>query len=157
MIGFNAYQTDFSDRLLVACQIAQSLGLVERSIALVNDPDYQTVFESLGITVAFSATQILANLIKQRAKFFDIKSLFSLASGKVHVTELVLDAQSPALGKALQALPLPEGSLVGCIIRNETMIVPRGNSELQQGDRLIVISEPEQEKQVLQYLIGPSN
>ena len=55
-----AYQADIVLSLtphdqdnLVACQIAQKRYGVPRTIALVNDPDYQEVFQQLGVTVAF--------------------------------------------------------------------------------------------------------
>ena len=51
---------------LVACQIAQQHYGVSRTIALVNDPANQQFFEEMGISVAFSATQIIANLIKKK-------------------------------------------------------------------------------------------
>lgn len=141
---------------LVACQIAQIRYQVSRTIALVNDPNYQTVFRQLGITIAFSSTQILANLIDQQAEFFDLKSLFPVAAGKVNVTELVLDENSPAIGQMIQELSLPSGSLIGCIIRHENMIVPQGNSRLQAADRLILISQPDQSEKMLVALIGPA-
>lgn len=138
---------------LVACQIAKKHCGVRRTIALVNDPNYQTFFETMGITVAFSATQILANLIEQQAEFFDIKSLFPVAEGKVNITEIILDAASPAVEKTVQSLPLPQGSLIGCIIRGGDIIVPQGSSCLYQGDRLILIAQPEQADKLLTAFI----
>lgn len=139
---------------LVACQIAQKRCGIPRTIAMVNDPDYQTVFEKLGITVAFSATQILAALIEQQADFFDIQSLFPVNGGKVTVTEIVLDADSPAISKTIQTLFLPSGSLIGCIIRNDKIIVPQGSSCLCTGDRLILIAQPEQTDTLLAAFIN---
>lgn len=139
---------------LVACQIAQKHCGIPRTIAMVNDPDYQTVFEQLGITVAFSATQILATLIEQQADFFDIQALFPVAGGKVTVTEIVLDADSPAISKMVQTLCLPSGSLIGCIIRDDKIIVPQGSSCLYQGDRLVLIAQPEQADTLLAAFIN---
>ncbi|MEN8444071.1 MAG: NAD-binding protein [Cyanobacteria bacterium J06555_13] len=134
---------------LVACQIAQIRHGVGRTIALVNDPNYKDVFEQLGITVAFSATQILASLIEQQTVFFDIKALFPVAAGKVNITEVVLDQTSPAVGKSIQSLSLPTGSLIGCIVRDEMIIVPHGRSVLKLADRLILISQPNQSETCL--------
>ncbi|MEL6248181.1 MAG: TrkA family potassium uptake protein [Cyanobacteria bacterium J06648_16] len=139
---------------LVACQIAHLCYGVGRTIALVHDPSYQPVFERLGVTVAFSETQILASLIEQQAEFFDIKSLFPVAAGQVNVTELVLEPDSPAIGQTLQTLDLPNGSLIACIIRQQRMIVPQGSSCLQPDDRLILISQPEANKALILALTG---
>jgi trk system potassium uptake protein TrkA len=139
---------------LVACQIAQQHYGVSRTIALVNDPNHQEFFEQMGISVVFSATQILANLIEKRADFADIASFFEVDNGQVGVTEIILDEDSPALDKTLQNLDLPEGALIGCIIRQDRGFVPRGWTHLQLRDRLILISQSEHYKQLLEALTG---
>ncbi|MDJ0737747.1 MAG: TrkA family potassium uptake protein [Nostocaceae cyanobacterium] len=139
---------------LVACQIAQKCFGVARTIALVNDPDYQEVFLKLGVTVAFSATQILATLIEQQADFDEIKSLIPIAEGQLNITELILPEDSPAVGQRLADLALPEASLIASIIRQGKVIVPRGWSHLQAADRLILISQPQDYEQVLKILTG---
>ncbi len=139
---------------LVACQIAHRCYGVDKTIALVHDPSYQPVFEQLGITIAFSATQVLASLMEQQAEFFDIRSLFPVAAGQVNVTELVLEPSSPAVGQTLQTLDLPSGSLIACIIRQQRLIVPQGSSRLQSADRLILISQPDANKALILALTG---
>lgn len=159
-----AYQADVLVALtakdnvnLVACQIAQHQYGVPRTIALVNDPDYREAFEQLGVQVTFSATQILAHLIEERIGFEAIQSLIPIAGGKVQMTEVMLTENSPALEKTLQILGLPEGVLVGCIIRQETVIVPRGNTELHQGDRLVLLTQVGQETAGLDLLLAPED
>jgi NhaP-type Na+/H+ and K+/H+ antiporter len=46
-------------------------------------------------------------------------------------------------GRALRDVRMPEGSLIALIWRRGRSIVPRGATELQDGDRLTVIGEPE--------------
>ena len=119
---------------LVACQIAQQHFSVSRSIALVNDPSLQVFFEQMGITVAFSATQILANLIEKQADFEDIASFLAVDRGQIGITEVLIDENSPALAKTLQNLNLPTGALIGSIIRSDKAFVPHGWTNLQIGD-----------------------
>ena len=139
---------------LVACQIAQQHYGVPRTIALVHDPAHQQFFEQMGINVAFSATQILANLIEKRADFEDIASFLAVDSGQIGITEIILDEDSPVVGQTIQNLNLPTGVLIGCIIRQARAFVPRGWSHLQVGDRLILISQPEHYQQFLAVLTG---
>ena len=139
---------------LVACQIAKKLYGVPRTIALVNDPEHQQVFEQLGITVAFSPIKLLANLLEQQTDFEEIKNLIPVAEGKVSVAEIELARNSPAVGKTLEELDLPRGSLIGCILREGQVIVRSGASRLQIADRLFLISQPEHYGQFLHILIG---
>ncbi len=137
---------------LVACQIAKQHYSVPRTVALVNDPAHQHFFEQMGISVAFSATQILANLIEKRADFADIANFLAVDEGQIGITEIILDEDSPAVGETLQNLDLPKGALIGCIIRQDKAFVPRGWSNLEVGDRLILISQPEHYEQFIKAL-----
>lgn len=146
--------TSHDEDNLVACQIAKKRYGVPRTIALVNDPEHQSVFEQLGITVAFSPIELLVNLLEQQTDFEQIKNLIPVAEGKVSVTEIVLVQDSPVIGKTLQELEFPPGSLIGCILREGEVIVPYGESRLQVADRLILISQPEHYTKFLHTLIG---
>jgi trk system potassium uptake protein TrkA len=139
---------------LVSCQLAQRLYSVPRTVALVNDPDNEIVFKQLGVSVAFSATQIIASLIEQQTAFEDITRLMTLASGHVHVADLHLQSDSPAVGKSLQELNLTEDTLIACIIRQDQVIIPRGSNRLMANDHLLVISRPETQERDLRILTG---
>ena len=139
---------------LVACQVAQRLYHVPRTMALVNDPDNEQIFRQLGITEVFSATRVIGSLIEGQTVFDEITHLFPAAEGQLHVSELVLDEQAPATGKSLAELDLPQDSLVAAIIRDGQVIVPRGQDRLQVADRLILIAVPENQEAVFRLLAG---
>ena len=137
---------------LIACQIAQKEYGVPRTIALVNDPENQPIFEKLGITVAFSATQIIASLIEQQTASSDIQNLLPIAEGKVNVTEIALEADNPVVGLTINDVMLPDGTLIACILRQGEVIVPSGENSLRALDRLIVIGQPESYGELMRLL-----
>jgi trk system potassium uptake protein len=139
---------------LIACQIAARMFGVPRTIALINDPENEVVFRQLGVSVAISAAQIIATLIEEEAGFEDIVNLMPLAHGKINVTEITLGRDSPALGKSLRELALPENSLVASIIRGDQVIIPRGASRLALYDHLLVVTEPGNHGEVIRHLAG---
>lgn len=146
--------TPYDPDNLVACQIAQRLYGVPRTLALVNDPDNEQVFRQLGITEVFSATRLIGSLIEGQTVFDEITELFPADEGRLRVTEVVLGQEAPAVGTVLRDLGLPEGCLVAAIIRNGQVVVPAGDDRLQEADRLIVIAQPESQEKVLQILAG---
>ncbi len=139
---------------LAICQLAHLRFGVPRTLALVNDPDNEDVFRSLGVTRVFSTTRLLSNLIEQKAAFEDITSLAPLADGKVNVSEVALRDDSPVVGRSLLDIGLPPDSLIAGIIRDGRPIIPRGSTALEPHDRLIVITLPENHGQVLKMLAG---
>jgi len=139
---------------LVICQLASFHFGVPRTLALVNDPDNEEVFQKLQITSALSITKVVASLIEQRTEFDDIINLFPIGEGKLNITEVSLQETSPVVGRTLLEVSLPENSLIASILRNGEPIVPRGPTELLAGDRLILITLPENHGRVLKKLTG---
>ena len=141
---------------LVTCQIARRLFDVPHVVSLVNDPGNVELFERLGVPATFSATDLLARLIEERTAVQEVISLLPLAGGRAHVTEVVLPEGAPAVGRPLAALSAPAGTLVAGVIRDERFLVPGGSTVLLAGDRLVLISEPEQHGPLLRLLLGES-
>ena len=133
---------------LVICQLASLQFGVPRVVALANDPDNVEVFEKLGVS-AFSTTRIVGSLIEQRASLDQIINLLPVGEGRVNVTEIVLDAHSPVAGKLLKEIDLPENALIAVVIRDNQPIIPRGASNLLAGDRVVLITLPENHGKVL--------
>lgn len=146
--------TPYDQDNLVACQIAQKIYGVPRTIAMVNDPDNEEIFNQLGVSDAFSSTRIIATMIEQRARFDDIKRLIPVGEGQVHVADVELDEESPVVGKRLMDINLSEDTLIASIVRDDDVIIPRGNNQLQVGDHLLVISKPGNEEKDLEILTG---
>jgi len=143
--------TSQDQKNLVICQIARMKFDIPQTIALVNDPENETVFRKLGIQ-AISTTRILSNLIEQKTGFDEIVNLIPIEEGKINVTEVALNEDSAILGKSMQELALPENALIACIIRENSAIVPRGHTRLERHDKLIVMTVPENHGAVIRLL-----
>lgn len=139
---------------LVACQIAHRLYGVPRTMALVNDPDNERVFLDLGITMVFSATEIISAQIQAHTASADISCLSCVGQSRFHVTEFILRENAPAVGRAISSLDLPEDSLLAGIVRGGAAVVPKGDDRLEAGDLVVVVSLPESQGQALAVLNG---
>ena len=138
---------------LVICQLASLLYDVPRAVALANDPDNAEVFQRLGVT-SFSTTQVVGNMIEQRAAAEQITNLLAVGEGRVLVTELLLDSSSPVVGQCLADIPLPGDALVAIVIRGHEAIVPKGANALEEGDHVVLVSLPEHHGEALRALTG---
>lgn len=139
---------------LIACQIAKQMYGVPRVMAMVNDPQNEDVFRRLGVDEVFSITRVLANIIEQQTIFQEITELVPLAAGKINITDIRLDECSPAVGQTLSELQLTENSLIAAIIRNEHLVVPRGNTRLEINDHLVLVTDPNDGRPDIQLLCG---
>lgn len=138
---------------LIICQLASRIFEVPRCVALANDPDNAELFEKLGV-VAFSTTHIVASLIEQRTALEQITNLLPIGEGRVNVTEIELDQSSPAVGKRLMDIALPDNALIAIVIRDARPIVPRGGTALAAGDHVVLITLPENHGAALRSFTG---
>jgi trk system potassium uptake protein TrkA len=122
-------------------------------VALVNDPDTEEAFRKLGVE-AFSTTRTIASMIEQRTALDEITNLIPVGEGKVNITEVKLQPASPVVGKTLRDLSLPPDSLIAVVLRNGEPIVPRGDTQLRTGDRIVLITLPANHGPVLRAITG---
>lgn len=139
---------------LVVCQIAERRFRVPMTLAVVSDPDNETVFPLLGVKNVVSITRIVTSLIEERTEVDEIANLVAIAGGKVHVTELELTGDCPVLGQPLSQVDLPDDSLIACVIRDDRVVVPHGATTLARGDRVLLVATPESHGAAVKTLTG---
>lgn len=141
-----------SDNLAI-CQICSSEFGVRNTLALVNNPGNEPVFEELGIR-SFSSNAAIASLIQQMADLEEITGIGALADGRVQLSELRVQTGWPSVGIPLHSLQMPKGSLVAAILRSDEAIIPSGGTFLLPGDRVIVVATSTSYGPALEKLSG---
>lgn len=71
------------------------------------------------------------------------------------IVEYTLDPRSPAAGRRLSALGLPDGVVVAMLARDQALISPRGNTMLQTGGHTVVVLRDEARAEVDQVFSRP--
>jgi cell volume regulation protein A len=57
--------------------------------------------------------------------------------------EVPVPAQSAVIGRSLIELALPAGALIVLIRRGDDVLVPRGSTQIESGDTLLALAEPD--------------
>lgn len=126
---------------LVACQLAKEVFHVRRTVARVNNPKNAPILKQLGVDIAVSATDNLSLLIEREVETAAIQQLLSLAGGNVSLTEIAVPDTFPYSGQTLAQLPMPEDVVVISVTRGDEFIVPRGNTQIVCGDKMVVLAK----------------
>ena len=137
---------------LVACQIANKHFGVKRTFAIVNDPENVEVFRILGVNTVVSTVNIITSLVKQGIGSETIMNLTPVEEGKIVILEVDVEADDPICNKPLSLFEMPYEAIIGCIIREGLPIIPRGNTTVIAGDRLIVLSLPQVQSETLKSI-----
>jgi trk/ktr system potassium uptake protein len=140
---------------LICCQLARSQFSVPRAIALVNDPDNREVFRELGID-AISTALTVASLIEQRITLDQVTNLIPAGDGRVTIAEITLDEPCPIAGRPIATIGLPRDALIAVVTRNGETIIPRGDTALRTGDRVLLVTLSASRGRALKILTGHS-
>jgi trk system potassium uptake protein len=129
---------------IIACLAAKSKG-VSRTVARIHNPDYydpQEPFaeEMLGIDFVIHTEQMAAQEIKEALLVPGAINVETFAEDSIEVAEVILNEGSPAVGRTLRDLRLPEASLVVGVVRRGEALVPRGDTVLERRDHVLLIS-----------------
>lgn len=115
-------------------------GGARRAVTLINKSSYVPLVGSLGVDVVVSPQAITVSTILQRVRRGRIRSVHSLREGFGEIIEGDALETSSLVGKPLRDANLPNGVIVGAVVRDGKVSVPRGDSVIRAGDRVIIMA-----------------
>jgi trk system potassium uptake protein len=113
---------------------------VRLTIALVHDQISVDVYERGGVDVAINPRQVTAEEMVRFAHDPRIRQIAMLEGDRFEVLDLTVRPESELAEKPFSDLPAT-GSVIGAVIREGTVLFPRGSDVLRAGDRVIVFVE----------------
>lgn len=141
---------------LVICDIARYRG-VGRTIARINNPRNELLFRKRGIETTISATQAVLAQIEQELPTQMMIPLLQLHSG-LELVEIKLPETSPVAGRSVREVLLPAESLISLIVDpGGVPRMPSGDTRLNAGDALVVVSRKESLDMLKEQLIGSTH
>jgi trk system potassium uptake protein TrkA len=129
---------------IIACLAAKAQG-VPQTVARIHNPDYYEAGEPfaremLGIDFTIHTEQMAAGEIKEALLVPGAINVDTFAEDQIEVAEVILAEGSGAVGQALRDVELPEGSLIVGVIRAGEVLVPGGETVLEERDHVLLIS-----------------
>ena len=142
--------TGNSETNILACLTAKRLG-VRKTIALVENLDYVEMAESLDIGTIINKMTIAAGHIYQMMLDGDVSNVRSLMMVDSDVAEFTAAEGSKVTRKAVKDLGLPIGVTIGGLVRNNQGILVNGNTQIQDGDTVMVFCHEHNLKKMEKY------
>jgi trk system potassium uptake protein TrkA len=124
---------------ILASLLAKRYGC-QRAVTLINKPSYGPLVGNLGIDTIVSPRAITVSTILQHVRRGRIRSVHSISEGFGEIIEAEALETSSLVGVPLREANLPEGVLVGAIVRDEEVIIPRGDTVVQANDLIVIFA-----------------
>jgi trk system potassium uptake protein TrkA len=126
---------------LLSCLLAKKLG-VKKAISMVTKPDYVPLISELNIDSVISQRLMTINQIMRFVRRGAIVSFEELVEEQINALEFRVTDKTLVLGETLSSKifrsEFPDEVLIGGVIRGEEVLVPQGDTVLQEYDRVLV-------------------
>ncbi|NUN23859.1 MAG: Trk system potassium transport protein TrkA, partial [Candidatus Jettenia caeni] len=96
----------------------------------------------LGIDIVINPRLITVGSILQHIRRGHTLSVVKFQHSEAEAMEFIADKDSKVVGKPIREIPFPQGSILGAIVREGTMQIPRGNTIIKPGESVIVFALP---------------
>ena len=137
--------TDIDEENMIVSMFANKMQ-VKKTITQIKSEDLFGMLDELGIHNNVSPIDIVASRVTSYVRALantrgsNVLNLYKLVNNQVEALEFAAKTQEDFYNKPLKELKIKENCLIGCIIRHNEVIIPDGNSEIQLGDNIIVVT-----------------
>ena len=77
-----------------------------------------------------------------------------MSDGETEFSEILLNSGVKVLNQPIKDIHLPEGMLITSIVRENSVIIPKGEDILREGDRIIVLATNRQVGNLKNYFFN---
>lgn len=127
---------------IVGCLVAKAYG-VPMTVARFHRSEYVHLLAGVGIDTGVSSRLAAASDILRFVRRGRIISVTAFQDSAAEAIQMEVSPDSIAAGRSLEDIQLPKSVIVGGVIRDDGAFVPRGDTIVEPGDRLVFIALPD--------------
>ncbi|HUF85271.1 MAG TPA: TrkA family potassium uptake protein [Acidimicrobiia bacterium] len=145
---------DDEDNLVISLLAKQEFA-VPRVIARVNHPKNEWMFnENWGVDLSVSTPHLITALVEEAVTVGRLVRILQFEGGQARLVEATLAEDSPVVDKSLKEVDVPRDATVVAVVRDEHVVMPRGDTVFEAGDEVLAMVTPESEEEVRRILTG---
>jgi trk system potassium uptake protein TrkA len=132
--------TDDEGTNILAALLAKEQG-AKKAIALIKRPHLLHLLPHLGIDAAVSPRVCTANVILRYVRKGRVVSIFEIPESEdAETLEMVVPAGSHVAGRSIREVGLPPGAIIGAVVHQDEILIPKGDTVLHPDDRIVVFA-----------------
>ncbi|MDX1659230.1 MAG: Trk system potassium transporter TrkA [Nitriliruptorales bacterium] len=127
---------------LTGCLVGKALG-AGTAISRFHRLSYVGLLIGTGIDAAVSSRLSAVNAILRFVRRGRIRSVATFKDTQAEALDIEVEPGSAACAQHLRDLDLPPTAVIGGVVRVEEAFVPTGDTQIREGDRLVVFAAPD--------------
>ena len=131
--------TNREETNILSCLLAKQHN-AKRTIALVDRLGIKSMLEDVGVDLMVSPRLVTVSTILKYIHRPGLLSITILSHGEAQVIEYKVTEKSKIREKPLKKIKFPKNTLVGAVVRNDKVLIPRGDFRIKLNDELIIFA-----------------
>lgn len=125
---------------IMSSLLAKRLG-AQKAIVLVQKMAYLHLIQGGTIDIALSPQQATISALSSYVRKGDIVKVASFKQGLVEGIEVIVHGDSDSskvVGRKIAELKLPQGAIIGAIVRNDLVLIAHKSTVIEENDRVVL-------------------
>ena len=138
---------------LVACQLAKYRFSIPKTIAMVNNPENESLFKNLDVDVVVSHTNMILTHVEEELPGHPLVHVLPLQGTDRRLVGIHIPPDAEVVGKPLELVDLPADTLISLLVNaaGEARL-PADGEKLQADDDVVAVTTPNAEEELLEIL-----
>lgn len=115
---------------------------VPRTVALVNKVVYLPITPTIGMDAVVSKQLLTVNAVHHFIQKQEVAAMASVPGIDAQIIEYIVQKTDRITKKAIKDCHFPRNAIIGALMRGDRVLIPRGDSRVQEGDRVVVFALP---------------
>ncbi|TCV91360.1 Trk system potassium transporter TrkA [Biostraticola tofi] len=150
--------TNDDEANIMSAMLAKRMG-AKKVLVLIQRRAYVDLVQGSVIDIAISPQQATISALLGHVRKADIVSVSSLRRGVAEAIEAIAhgdESTSKVVGRTIENIKLPPGTIIGAIVRGEDVIIANKDSQIQQGDHVVMFLTDKKFVSDVERLFQPS-
>jgi len=132
-----------SETNIISCLVAKNHN-VHKTIALVENADLTQLSQTIGVDTLINRKLIAASNICRHIRKGEVKAITRMHGVKAEVIEYEVMQGAKITRDIIRNINFPKNAIIGGVVRDEKGYIPLGEFQIQDGDKVVVFSLPDE-------------
>ena len=126
---------------VVSAMLARRMG-ARKTLAIVNSASHSVLAEQASLDIALNPAEVTIGALLTYIRRGDVIAVRSLRKGSAEALELIARGDrstSPAVGRSIEEMALPETVHIGAILRGSELVLPDNETVIESGDHVMLL------------------
>ncbi|MBT7902967.1 TrkA family potassium uptake protein [Candidatus Woesearchaeota archaeon] len=137
---------------VMICEIAKE-SEVAKIIARVNTAGNEELFNKMEVSAVSSVSSVVSAIKRNLTDLREEKTILTLGKGDVQVITITVGNNSKAIDMTPAVI---KSAIIGAIYRNSDLIIPKPDTQIKEGDLLIITLKSKDLPKIKKLLLGDS-